>query len=315
MHIPNPAFSLPSFDRNNGTESLTNVTDLPSSLNSHVLGQDFACLKYVPNTAGQKYSRDSWGELDEAPSKTHRSTHTLAHIRQKLVSNKDYERPGILIEMTKNPPKDSIDHKLWGFLVGAGLKFPAKDTTKLYSESTGLSSYVLPLCQAIMGDPEKMVFLNFEHKITVSGKCRAGTKSKREPDLVLKLKNKTNRTVCELEIDEGTSHAHKNYKKKNARDLAPQTMSIYLMRRCGSMYVMIYVHNVFISDSMRDLTTIGVEYKIWSELALTVKNGIKPVLNVETKEKAAAVHPPLGAGNARLHTVPTPELNKLLKRV
>lgn len=178
----------------------------------------------------------------------------------------------------------------------------------------------------------------------MSGKSRTRTKSKREPDLVLELKDKTNKTVCELGIGEGTSHAHKNYRKKNAKDLAriglglkdaldliqdkygvdnatlvgyqviAQTMSIYLMRRCGNMYVMVHVHDVLIPDSMRDLATIGAEYKIWFELALTVENGIKPVLNAEAKGKAVASHPPLGAGKARFPTIPTPELNKLLKR-
>jgi len=54
-------------------------------------------------------------------------------------------------------------------------------------------------------------------KTTVSGKSRAGTKSKREPDLVLELKDQSNKTLYELGIGEGTSHAHKNYKKRMLR--------------------------------------------------------------------------------------------------
>ncbi|KAF9377840.1 hypothetical protein CPC16_011613 [Podila verticillata] len=77
-----------------------------------------------------------------------------------LIADKNYNRSEILIDMTKSPPSDPIDVKLWLFLLGAVSKFPVKDTTKLYSESTGLSSYVLPLCQAFMGDPDNMVFLN-----------------------------------------------------------------------------------------------------------------------------------------------------------
>ncbi|KAG0059740.1 hypothetical protein BGZ89_000157 [Linnemannia elongata] len=300
-----------------------------------------------------------------ALQKEHFGTDGLAQIRQRMlkywhtadvtasrnkarvwldVTDKNYDRSEILIELAKNPPTEPIDRKLWVFLVGAVSKLPVKDMTKLYSESTGLSSYVLPLCQAFMGDPEKMVFLNFVDKTTVSGKSRTGTKSKREPDLVLELKDKSNKTLCELGIGEGTSHAHKNYKKKNAKDLAriglglkdaldliqdkygvddaalvgyqviAQTMSIYLMRRCGNMYVMIHVHDVLIPDSMKELAIIGAEYNIWFELALTVERGIKPVLNAAAKGKVAAVHPPLGAGKARFHTVLTPELNKLLKR-
>ncbi|KAF9080493.1 hypothetical protein BGX23_002087, partial [Mortierella sp. AD031] len=93
-----------------------------------------------------------------------------------------------------------------------------------------------------------------------------------------------------------------------------QTMSIYLMRRCGNMYVMVHVHDILIPDSMKELAIIGAEYNIWFELALTVESGIKPVLNAAAKGKVATVHPSLGVGKMRLHMVSTPELNKLLKR-
>ena len=156
-------------------------------------------------------------------------------------------------------------------------------------------------------------------KTTVSGKSRTGTKSKREPDLVLELKDQSNKPLCELGIGERTSHAHKNYRKKNAKDLAriglglkdaldliqdrygvddatlvgyqvvAQTMSIYLMRCCGNMYVMVHVHDLSIPDSMKELAIIGAEYNIWFELALTVENGIKPVLNAAAKGKVMAV--------------------------
>lgn len=56
-------------------------------------------------------------------------------------------------------------------------------------------------------------------KTTVSGKSRAGSKSHKEPDLVLELKCATNKTICELGIEEVTSLAQRNYEKKNAKDL------------------------------------------------------------------------------------------------
>ncbi|KAF9149317.1 hypothetical protein BG015_008888 [Linnemannia schmuckeri] len=216
---------------------------------------------------------------------------TKARARLSLISDKDYDRSDILIEVAKRHPADLADLD----------------------------------------------------KTTVSGKSRTGTKSKREPVLVLELKDKTNTTVWELGISEGASHAHKNYRKKNTKGLMRiglrlkdaldliqdkygvdnailvgyqvivQTMSIYLMRRCGNTYVMVHVHDVLIPDSMRDLAIIGAEYKIWFKLALTVENSIKPMLSAEEKGKVVAVHPPLGAGKARFPTVPTPELNKLLK--
>lgn len=178
----------------------------------------------------------------------------------------------------------------------------------------------------------------------MSGMSRSGTKSKREPDLVLELKDQSNKTLCELGIEEATPHAHKNFRKKNAKDLAriglglkdaldliqdkcrvddatllgyqvvAQSMSVYLMRRCGNMYVMLHVHDASIPGSMKELSIIGAEYNFWFELALTVENGIKPVLNATAKGKLASVHLPSSVGKTRFHTVSTPELNKLLKR-
>ncbi|KAF9122564.1 hypothetical protein BGW39_009652 [Mortierella sp. 14UC] len=91
-------------------------------------------------------------------------------------------------------------------------------------------------------------------------------------------------------------------------------MNIYLMRRYDNLCAMVHVHDVLILDSMKEQVTIGAEYNIRSELALTVESRIKSVLNAAPKGKAAAVHPPLGAGNSRFHMALTPELNKLLKR-
>ncbi|KAF8953044.1 hypothetical protein BGZ46_003311 [Entomortierella lignicola] len=266
-----------------------------------------------------------------------------SRARAWLDANKNYVRSEILIELTKSYPEDPMDRKLWAFLVSAVSNFPVKDVSKSYSESTGISSYVLPLCQVFMGDPEKLVFLNFVDKTTVSGKSRTGTKSKREPDLVLELKDQSNKTVCELGLGEATSHAYKNHHKKNRKDLVriglglkdahdhiqdkfgihnatlvgyqviAQTMSIYLMRRCGNMYVMVHTHDVLIPDSMKELATIGAEYKIWFELALTVKDGIKSVLEAVVKEEVPERHP-VAAGDFRFKTLCTPELNRLLSR-
>lgn len=78
---------------------------------------------------------------------------------------------------------------------------------------------------------------------------------------------------------------------------------------------MVHVHDVLTPNGMKELTTIVAEYKIWFELALTVKNGFKPVLNAAVKGKLAVVHPLQGARKAWLYIVSTPDLNKLLKRV
>ncbi|KAG0202834.1 hypothetical protein BGX33_009460 [Mortierella sp. NVP41] len=188
----------------------------------------------------------------------------------------NYDRPEILIEMAKSPPSDPIDRKLWVFLLGAISKFPT----------------------------------------TVSGKSRTGTKSKREPDLVLELKDQSSKTLCELGIGEGTSHAHKNYKKKNAKDLARIDLGLkdaldLIQDKYGVDDAILMGYQVH--EGARDHWS-GIYYKIWFELALRVENGIKPVLNAAAKGKVAAVHSPLDAGKARFHTVSTPELNKLRKR-
>lgn len=139
----------------------------------------------------------------------------------------------------------------------------------------------------------------------------------------------------------------KNYKRRNEKDLARiglrlkdamdtiqdkqdvddatlvgyqvivQIMNIYLMRRCGNgsnMYVMIHVDDVLIPESLKDFLTIGMDCKLWFELALTVGNGIKPVLDAAAKGTVVAVCPPMGTGKARIRTTSTPDLNKLLRR-
>ncbi|KAF9118177.1 hypothetical protein BGW39_001416 [Mortierella sp. 14UC] len=332
-------YTLPNPFLDNNTDEPDDDEQLDAVEEDENNGQDFL----LPDKVEREF--DFVGNLDGLDLAIGFKPFFAAVKKKALIADKNYDRTEILVELAKSSPTNPIDRKLWVFLVGAVSKFPVKDTTKLYSESTGLSSYVLPLCQAFMGDPEKMVFLNFVDKTTVSGKSRTGTKSKREPDLVLELKDQSNKTLCELGIGEGTSHAHKNYRKKNAKDLARiglglkdaldliqdkygvddatlvgyqvigQTMSIYLMRCCGNMYVMVHVHDLSIPDSMKELAIIGAEYNTWFELALTVGNGIKPVLNAAAKGKMTAVLPPLGVGKTRFRTVLTPELNKLLKRM
>ncbi|KAF9416286.1 hypothetical protein BGZ94_010260 [Podila epigama] len=248
-----------------------------------------------------------------------------------LIEDKNYARSEILTEMAKCPPADPIDRNLWMYLMNAVSKFPVKDTTKLYSESTGLSSYALPLCQTFMSDPDKMVFLNFVDKATVSGKNRAGKQSKREPDLVLELKDQSKKLFVNW--------------AKNAKDLAriglglkdvldlvqdkygihdatllgyqvvAQTMGVYIMRCCGNMYIMVHVQDLMIPDSLKELGIIGAEFKQWFELARTVEHGIKPVLEAAAKGEVISAHPSLATTQKRFRTVSTPELNKLLKRV
>lgn len=108
---------------------------------------------------------------------------------------------------------------------------------------------------------------------TESGRLRIGYKSRKEPDLALEIKDGLNKTICEVGVGEVTSHAQKVHKKKIAKDLVRvglslkdaldfiqdeygvhdavlvgwqvigQIMAIYLMFKCGNLYLMVHVRD------------------------------------------------------------------------
>ncbi|KAF9280191.1 hypothetical protein BGZ74_002659 [Mortierella antarctica] len=134
------------------------------------------------------------------------------------------------------------------------------------------------------------------------------TSSRKEPDLGLDFKDDANKTICNVGIAEVTSIAQKGYKKKNAKDLVrvgemlknaldrlqddfgitdavvpgwqviAQVMSIYIMFRCGNLYLLVYVKGVSIPDCLTDLKTLGVDIKTWLELEATITFGLHNVL-------------------------------------
>jgi hypothetical protein len=178
--------------------------------------------------------------------------------------------------------------------------------------------------------------------VTVSGNTRDNVKSTKEPDLALELKDRSNRTLCELAIGEVTSNAQQNHLSKNARDLARvglslkdaldhledkysvtdayligfqvigQAMSIYMMSRCGNMYLMVHQDDIEIPDSLRELGTIGTQYKVWHELGLTLLEGIKPVLRAVKEGDGLTTHSNIK--KSRLPTLSTPEMLSFMKK-
>ncbi|KAG0207105.1 hypothetical protein BGX28_001581 [Mortierella sp. GBA30] len=238
-------------------------------------------------------------------------------------------------------PSDQAQRKLWAYLVNAVEHFPIYDSTKEYSESVAIASYILPLCRVFIGDPDKMAFLNFVDTISNLGDSRSPAKSNRRPDIVLELKDRSNQTLYDLGIGEVTSFAQQSHQSKNAKDLVrighslkdaldrledrynvteafligfqviAQTMSIYIMSRCGNMYLMVHQDEVTIPDSVRDLGVIGSQYRIWHELKLTVLDGIKPV--IEAAKDYAVMTTGSGNRESRFPTLWTPEVHSFFK--
>ncbi|KAF9323223.1 hypothetical protein BGZ91_003763, partial [Linnemannia elongata] len=128
------------------------------------------------------------------------------------------------------------------------------------------------------------------------------------PDLALEIKDRTNKPICEVGIGEVTSHAQRAHKKKNAKDsvrvelslkdaldfiqdeygvhdallvgwqVIGQSMAIYLMFKCGNLYIMVHVRDVTIPDNLTELGTTCTQFKIWNDLRATIEQGLSPVL-------------------------------------
>lgn len=131
---------------------------------------------------------------------------------------------------------------------------------------------------------------------TLTGRFRNGARSRKEPDLALEIKDRSNKTILEVGIGEVTSHAEKTHKKKNAKDLVRiglslkdaldyvqdaygvngailprwqvigNSMAIYFMFRCGNMYLLVHVKDVTIPDGLLELKELGADIKTWLEL-------------------------------------------------
>ncbi|KAI8594462.1 hypothetical protein EDD21DRAFT_427790 [Dissophora ornata] len=258
-----------------------------------------------------------------------------------------YDRTKSLKHISDSAPLDSKYQKLWIFLMAAVQEFPECDSTKGYSESTSISSFILPLCRVFMSMPSQRVYLNFVDSTTESGRSRIGSKSRKEPDLALEIKDGSNKTVCEGGFGEVTSHAQKGYRKKNAKDLVRiglslkdaldfigdsygvhsavlvgwqvigQNMAIYLMFKCGNLYILIHVRDVTIPDNLTELGTISTQIKVWNDLRATIEQGLSPVFEAVASGKRLVVSSvcPLDPTLPRIETTRTPEFKTFLSRV
>ncbi|KAG0345522.1 hypothetical protein BG005_001272 [Podila minutissima] len=269
-------------------------------------------------------------------------------VRAWLDSHEDhgYDREKSRKHISENAPSDKKYHKLWAYLVTAIEEFPQTDSCKSYSESTAISSFILPLCRVFMSMPDKRVILNFVDSMTASGRSRNGSRSRKEPDLALEIKDRTNKTICEVGIGEVTSHAQKGLKKKNAKDLVRvglslkdaldfiqeeygvndavlvgwqvigQIMAIYLMFKCGNLYIMVHVRDVFIPDNLMELGMISTQIKVWNDLRATVEQGLSPVFEAMASGKSRVISTvgTIGSVYARIETTRTPEFKTFLSR-
>ncbi|KAF9276116.1 hypothetical protein BGZ88_001931 [Linnemannia elongata] len=252
-----------------------------------------------------------------------------------------YNRIKTLDHLHLNRPTDPKRQPLWTFMMSALQNFPQSDTSKVYSESTAIASFILPLCRVFLADPCKMLFLNFVDVSTLTGRFRNGARSRKEPDLALEIKDRSNKTILEVGIGEVTSHAEKTHKKKNAKDLVRiglslkdaldyvqdaygvngailpgwqvigNNMAIYFMFRCGNMYLLVHVKDVTIPDGLLELKELGADIKTWLELQATVEHGLRPVLDGITAGRKPMVN---ARSLARIATTRTPDFKSFLKR-
>ncbi|KAF9110427.1 hypothetical protein BGX27_006359 [Mortierella sp. AM989] len=250
----------------------------------------------------------------------------------------DFDRAKCL-EFLLSHAKEPKHQRLWTYFVSALQEFPSSDTTKVYSESTAISSFILPICRVFVSAPDKKLFLDFVDTANHAGKASI---SRKEPDLALNLKDDSNITICNIGIGEVTSMAQRGYKKKNAKDLVriggmlkntldylqddfgisdavmpgwqviSQEMAIYVMFRCGNIYLMTYIKDVKIPDSLNDLKSLGADIKTWLELQATISLGSQDAL-----EQASSGQRKIATQSTlleRVSTIGTPEFKTFLTK-
>ncbi|KAG0286046.1 hypothetical protein BGZ97_007569, partial [Linnemannia gamsii] len=94
-----------------------------------------------------------------------------------------------------------------------------------------------------MANTEKCTFFNFVDKKTASSQ---NTSSRKEPDMVLELKDASNKTICNLAFGEATSHAQQTQHKKNAIDHEGAKRHMPLRKELGSF-------SIFEGDPSQDI--------------------------------------------------------------
>ncbi|KAF9406880.1 hypothetical protein BGZ76_006245 [Entomortierella beljakovae] len=95
-----------------------------------------------------------------------------------------------------------------------------------------------------------------------------------------------------------------------------QTMAIYLMLRCGNMYIMVHVRDMSIPDSLMELGSIGANIKTWMEMKATIEQGLSPVLAAVASGGTHGTGTPGGSriAHCRLPSICTPEFKSFLQK-
>ncbi|KAF9401993.1 hypothetical protein BGZ94_005022 [Podila epigama] len=85
------------------------------------------------------------------------------------------------------------------------------------------------------------------------------------------------------------------------------------MFRCGNLYLLVYVKDVTIPDSLMDLKNLGADIKTWLELEATVADGLHTALEQVSSSKKHVATP--GSRSQKcIPTVGTPEFKTFLAK-
>ncbi|KAF9899763.1 hypothetical protein EC991_008341 [Linnemannia zychae] len=212
----------------------------------------------------------------------------VAAVRNEVRSWLDGKMPGFFAVFATNPKH----RRLWTYVVSALQEFPVTDTTRAYSESTAISSFILPICRVFVAAPDKKLFLNLK---------------KNAKDLV-RVGEMLKNVLDGLQDDFGASHA-----VVPSWQVIGQVMSIYIMFRCGNLYLLVYVKDVTIPDSLTDLKTLGADIKTWLELEATITLGLHNVLEQVGSGKEH-VTTPGSLLQERIPTIGIPEFKTFLTK-
>ncbi|KAF9923161.1 hypothetical protein BGZ65_009083, partial [Modicella reniformis] len=168
-------------------------------------------------------------------------------------------------------------------------EFPESDSSKEHSEFSAISSFILPLCRVFMSMSYKRCRLN--------ERIGRSSRSRMESYLALEIKDKTNKSICEVGIGEVTSHEQKGHHKNNAKDL----VRIGLSLKDDLDWMDNYDEDAVLV--MEHISICGADQD-WNDLKTTVEQGLDPLLKaVESgRKKLVGTIDPLSSAHSRIST-------------
>ncbi|KAF9335911.1 hypothetical protein BG006_010336 [Podila minutissima] len=208
-------------------------------------------------------------------------TEAMAGQNQALEDH-GYDHAKSLKHIFDSTPLDSKYQKLWTFLMATVQESLESDSTKGYSDIDST---------------------------TESGRSCIDYKSQKEPDLALEIKDGLNKSICEDEY--GVHDA-----VLVGWQVIGQIMAIYLMFKCGNLYMMVHICDATIPGNLTELGVISTQIKIWNDLGATVEQGLSPIFEGKAFDKGQVIGTvgPLGVAHARIETICTPEFKTFLSR-